>query len=172
MEQGIIEYKYQDGQALRLSKTIRNDGTFPGKRTGEILVRRGSIGYVRRAGVFLQEQVIYEMHFIDQDLVVGCREQEVQDAELPWVETAYEARDRVTPKVALSKEGQLLIAEDETGIVIDVDSSDPAKIRYQVQFGERFFMLPEALLALAPELDNHPDYVFNQTQKALDNPVV
>ncbi|MEG3639814.1 nitrogen fixation protein NifZ [Magnetococcus sp. PR-3] len=172
MDQAIIEQKYQDGQALRLTKTIRNDGTFPGKRTGEILIRRGTVGYVRRAGVFLQEYVIYEMHFIDEDLVVGCRESELQDAELPWVNTEFEPRDRVVAKVEINKEGQLLIPEGENGTITDVFTDAPQKVRYQVQFGERFFTLPEPLLMHAQELDNHPEYVFNQTQKALETPIV
>jgi CHAD domain-containing protein len=37
----------------------------------------GSIGFVRDWGVFLQDQIIYQIHFPESDRMVGCREQEL-----------------------------------------------------------------------------------------------
>ena len=68
------EYDY--GEVVRVVRTIRDDGTFPGKQRGDLIVRKGSTGYVRDVGVFLQDQLIYQIHFIEEDLIVGCRSQE------------------------------------------------------------------------------------------------
>ncbi|ABK43700.1 NifZ family protein [Magnetococcus marinus MC-1] len=160
-------YRFENASAVRLIKSIRNDGTFPGKRSGEVLVRKGTVGFVRQAGVFLQEHNIYEIHFIDDDLIVGCREKELQDAELPWVESLFETRDRVMLAVPLEIKGETLVDTDQVGEVVEVNSSNPDKIVCQVHFGERYFNIPEKLLVMAPELDNQPDYEFNQTQKMM-----
>ena len=46
------EYDY--GEVVRVVRTIRDDGTFPGKQRGDLIVRKGSTGYVRDVGVFLR----------------------------------------------------------------------------------------------------------------------
>ncbi|MCG7955160.1 MAG: nitrogen fixation protein NifZ, partial [Candidatus Thiodiazotropha endolucinida] len=65
--------KYEYGEAVRVIRNLRNDGTYPGEVTGRLLVRRGSVGYVRDVGTFLQDQLIYTVDFIDQNRRVGCR---------------------------------------------------------------------------------------------------
>ena len=66
------------GDAVRVIRNVRNDGTYPGTDTGQLLIRRGSVGYVRNMGVFLQDQIIYSVHFVDQGgITVGCREPEL-----------------------------------------------------------------------------------------------
>lgn len=35
------------------------------------------------------------MHFLDVDRIVGCREEELIDAEEAWIASAFEARERV-----------------------------------------------------------------------------
>lgn len=40
------------GEKVRSRKTIRNDGTYVGKEIGEILVRKGDVGYVSHIGTF------------------------------------------------------------------------------------------------------------------------
>ncbi|VTO24745.1 nifZ protein [Klebsiella variicola] len=66
--------RFTFSEAVRVVRAIRNDGTYAGLPSGALLVRRGSIGYVRDWGVFLQDQIIYQIHFPDCDRVVGCRE--------------------------------------------------------------------------------------------------
>jgi len=42
--------KYDYGAEVRVIRNLRNDGTYPGLATGTLLVRRGSIGFVRDVG--------------------------------------------------------------------------------------------------------------------------
>ena len=53
---------------MRLIRNVRNDGTFPGMDVGKLLVRRGSVGYVRDVGTFLQDQLIYSVEKALSDL--------------------------------------------------------------------------------------------------------
>lgn len=72
--------KFEYGEAVRVIRNIRNDGTFPGHETGTLLVPRGSVGYVRDVGTFLQDQLVYSVHLLDAERVVGCREEDLQPA--------------------------------------------------------------------------------------------
>lgn len=69
---------FELGDKVRLTKTIRNDGTFPGKEVREILAHKGEIGYVVSIGEFLQTFYIYSIHFIELGIVVGCRAHELE----------------------------------------------------------------------------------------------
>ena len=95
-------YEYEYGQAVRLTRNVRNDGTYPGLDIGHLLIRRGAIGYVRDVGLFLQDQIIYSVDFIDEGKMVGCREEELIGADEPWVPSLYEFRDKVLAKVPLA----------------------------------------------------------------------
>ncbi len=44
--------KYAFGEEVRVTRAIRNDGTLFGYRRGDLLVRRGSTGFVREWGTF------------------------------------------------------------------------------------------------------------------------
>lgn len=63
---------------VRLTKTIRNDGTFGDRERGAILAQPGEIGYVVAIGTFLQTFYIYSVHFIELGMVVGCRSRELE----------------------------------------------------------------------------------------------
>ena len=67
--------RFDYGAEVRVTRSVRNDGTFPGLPTGALLVRRGSVGFVRDVGTFLQDQIIYTVHFLQDDRIVGCREE-------------------------------------------------------------------------------------------------
>ena len=80
----ILEPRFACDDAVRVIRNLRNDGTYPGEDTGTVLVRRGSIGYVCELGVFLQDQIIYTVHFLDSGgRLVGCRETELIPADAP-----------------------------------------------------------------------------------------
>ncbi len=66
------------GQKVRIIKTIRNDGTFPGKDIGEVLVKKGDLGYVTSIGTFLQQFYIYGIEIIDRGYRVGLRGKEME----------------------------------------------------------------------------------------------
>lgn len=72
---------FRVGQRVRLTKTIRNDGTYPMAKNGDILLEPGAEGYVRKIGDFLQVIRIYEVNFFEEGLIFGCREAELEPAE-------------------------------------------------------------------------------------------
>jgi nitrogen fixation protein NifZ len=61
---------------------IRNDGTFPGKDIGEVLVNKGEEGYVISIGTFLQQYYIYGVEFIESGFRVGMKRRELELVEL------------------------------------------------------------------------------------------
>ncbi len=78
------------GEKVRSRKTVRNDGTFPGKEIGDILVTKGDIGYVANIGTFLQQFYIYGIEFIANGYRVGMKGRELES--LDAVSTGTGAR--------------------------------------------------------------------------------
>ncbi|NEW88925.1 nitrogen fixation protein NifZ [Rhodopseudomonas sp. WA056] len=76
---GPPEFEY--GQKVRSRLNIRNDGTFPGKEIGEVLVKKGDEGYVVSIGTFLQQFYIYGVDFVAQGRIVGMKRRELVAAE-------------------------------------------------------------------------------------------
>jgi nitrogen fixation protein NifZ len=69
------------GQKVRARLSVRNDGTFPGKEIGEVLARKGEVGYVVSIGTFLQQFYIYGVEFLDTGYRVGMKRRELEPAE-------------------------------------------------------------------------------------------
>ena len=65
------------GERVASRQQVRNDGTYPGREIGEILVRRGDIGYVSSIGTFLQQYYIYAVDFVDTGCIVGMKGREL-----------------------------------------------------------------------------------------------
>ena len=139
----IAEYDY--GDAVRLTRTVHNDGSFPGKQRGDLLLRKGSVGYVRDVGVFLQDQIIYQVYFIELGYTVGCREQELVAADAPWIDSVYEFGDWVAAVHGLSVRGELVVQGGDIGQVMTV-RRDLSPIRYEVLFGDRLLQVPLEVL--------------------------
>lgn len=70
--------KFEYGQKVRSKKYVRNDGTFPGREVGEILVSKGDVGYVTSIGTFLQQFYIYGIDFYELGYRVGMRGKELE----------------------------------------------------------------------------------------------
>jgi nitrogen fixation protein NifZ len=70
------------GDKVRAKRTIRNDGTFPGKDIGEILAKKGEIGYVVNIGTFLQQFYIYGVEFESTGNRVGMKRKELEMVEI------------------------------------------------------------------------------------------
>ncbi|WP_424361969.1 nitrogen fixation protein NifZ [Methylocystis parvus] len=66
------------GDRVRAKRTVRNDGTFPGKDIGEILVKKGEEGYVVNIGTFLQQFYIYGVEFDSTGNRVGMKRRELE----------------------------------------------------------------------------------------------
>lgn len=135
--------QFDYGDRVRVVRNVRNDGTYPGMATGDLLVRRGSVGFVRQIGTFLQDQIIYEVHFLDDERVVGCREEELIDAEQPWVPSRYESREYVTAAVTLAHQGKVLVRAGERGQILKVWRNDAEGVSYDVIFGALTLSVPE-----------------------------
>lgn len=70
--------QYDYGQKVRSRKNVRNDGTFIGSEIGDVLVRKGDVGYINSIGTFLQQFYIYGVDFIDRGRMVGMRAKELE----------------------------------------------------------------------------------------------
>ena len=71
------EPTYLPGTKVVSRKNVRNDGTYPMKDIGEIIVCKGDVGYVRDVGTFLQQFYIYAVEWIDRGTIVGMRGKEL-----------------------------------------------------------------------------------------------
>jgi nitrogen fixation protein NifZ len=144
------EFDY--GDQVRVLRNVRNDGTFPGLNRGRLLVRRGSVGFVRDIGTFLLDQIVYSVHFLDEDRLVGCREAEIQPADAPWTPSCFELRDKVAAKIPLGIKGRVLVDQGEIGEVLKVLRGSPDGVSYHVHFtGRDVIQAPETALELSDD---------------------
>ncbi len=81
-DDGVVELegppRFEFGQKVRARRLVRNDGTFPGRDIGEVLVKKGDTGYVVSIGTFLQQFYIYGVDFIERGYRVGMRGKELE----------------------------------------------------------------------------------------------
>jgi len=143
--------RFEYGEAVRVLRNIRNDGTYAGQATGALLIPRGSVGFVRDVGTFLQDQLIYSVHFLEAQRLVGCREEELQPEDAPWVPSRFEFREQVAARVRLAIQGRVLVEPGEVGEVVKVIATDESAFSYQVYFpGCNTLQVPESALTPAP----------------------
>ena len=101
---------------------------------------------MRNVGTFLQDQIIYAVHFTDVDRTVGCREEELIPADDPWVPTQFLFRDRVVNRIPLGVGGMIVVPAGASGEVLKVLRDAPAGPAYHVYFEGRVFLVPETAL--------------------------
>ena len=153
----MSETNFEYGQAVRVIRNIRNDGTYPGENTGSLLIRRGSVGFIRNRGTFLQDQVIYEVHFLDCDgKVIGCREEELIDAEDEWVESRFEFREKVRAAKLLVASGVTIAHIGDEGQVLKVLRNGENGVAYHVRFPGHTLVVPETALNPVAETAAEP----------------
>lgn len=138
--------KYEYGQAVRVVRNLRNDGTFPGEDTGKLLIRRGAVGYVRDVGTFLQDQLIYSVDFFEEQCMVGCREQELQLASDPWIPNRFEFREKVTLTKTLAIKGEVIAKPGDEGEIEKVLREAEGGPAYHARFKGRVLLVPETAL--------------------------
>ena len=144
------------GDDVRVTRNQRNDGTFAGEVMGALLIRRGSVGTVIDVGTFLGEQVIYTVHFLDTDRMVGCREEELIGIDEPWIPSAFESREKIAAARILSLGDEVRVPQGSFGEILRVVREQDA-ICYHVHFDclpGRTLAVPESALASLSEL-NH-----------------
>ncbi len=147
-----MHHRFDYGDAVRVTRNVRNDGTYPHREMGELLVRRGSTGTVIEIGTFLQDQVIYTVHFLDLDRIVGCREEELVEADAPWSPSRFESREKVTAARSFAVDGQVVAACGTVGEILRVLRDMPGGVHYHVIFGGRVLCVPEASLEALPDV--------------------
>jgi nitrogen fixation protein NifZ len=142
--------RFACGDQVRVIRTIRNDGTYPGAARGALLIKCGSMGFVSQVGTFLQDQIIYAVHFIDDgDRLVGCREQELIAADEPWVYSRFGVRDKVVTRLSLAIRGITVVAAGSEGDVHKVLRDIPGGVQYHIGFPGRILLVPETALDIA-----------------------
>ena len=90
------EPKYHIGQKVQLAEDIVNDGTYPHAKIGTLMMPKGSVGYIKTMGDFLQVIRVYEVHFFGSGMeveIVGCREHELEAMDDDYVDE--ETLDRI-----------------------------------------------------------------------------
>ncbi len=88
---------FRVGQKVALSVDVKNDGTYPYAPVGALLAKKGSVGYIRKIGDFLQTIRVYEVHLMCEGNIVeavGARDFELElledyadeiEEELRWI---------------------------------------------------------------------------------------
>jgi nitrogen fixation protein NifZ len=144
--------RWRIDDAVRLIRNVRDDGTFPGARRGDLLAQRGSVGVIRDIGFFLQDQIVYSVHFHAENRMVGCREEELIDAAEDWTPSRFEFREKVRSRASLTVNNEMLVQTGDVGEIVKVTrdpSGDPAHVAYHVHFDtlpSRVLRVPENLL--------------------------
>lgn len=160
--------RFEIDDEVRVIRNLRNDGTYPGLAVGDHLVRRGAVGVVRDIGVFLQDQVIYTVHFLNDDMVVGCREPELIPIDEEWTPSTYEFRDKVTPKMPLGIQGDIIANPGDEGEVLKVLRDAPGGVAYHVRFPGRTLQVPETALDPLPGTAPGDDNDWEENEKAAE----
>jgi len=140
----ITQFDY--GDSVRLTRNVRNDGTYPGMEIGQMLVKRGSVGYVQNVGTFLQDQIIYSVHFLDINRVIGCREEELIGGDEAWNPSAFEFRDRVTSRRILTVNNRVIASPGDEGEIVQVLDKAAGEYQYHVRFPGHTLQVGESLL--------------------------
>lgn len=81
------------GQKVELLEDVVNDGTYPHAPIGTLMMPKGSVGYIKTMGEFLQVIRVYEVHFFGAKMdveIIGCREHELKALEPYHDEVAEE----------------------------------------------------------------------------------
>lgn len=138
--------KYDYGTDVRLVRNVRNDGTYPGEDVGKLLVRRGEVGSIYDVGTYLQDQIIYRVHFLIAGRTVGCREEELIRADDPWIPNRFEFREKVIAKKGLSVKGDVLVDIGTQGEIEKVIKELEQEVHYHVRFNQRVYQIAESAL--------------------------
>lgn len=138
--------KFEFGSEVRIVRNVRNDGTYPGMPTGQLLIRRGSTGFVMNVGTFLQDQLIYTVNFIGQDRIVGCREEELIAIDEPWIPSKFESREKVRSRITLAVRGEVRASPGMEGEILKVLRDESGGVQYHVIFHDHVLQVPESAL--------------------------
>ena len=111
---------FRDGEAVRLTRNVRNDGTFPGTEVGELLIKRGSIGHIQK--------------------------KQAEKADEPWLPSLFEFRDKVLSTKTLVVNGETIVEKGVQGEVVQIITDAPGVYQYHIRFPGKTIQVPESAL--------------------------
>ena len=76
---------FRPGEKVISLKHVKNDGTIPLRDIGEVVVKKGDVGYIRDIGTFLQQFYVYAVEWVDRGTIVGMRGRELESLDRPGV---------------------------------------------------------------------------------------
>jgi len=128
-----METRYRNGEEVRLLYDIVGDGTVHDVGRGAPLMCAGATGFVKHSGPYLDD-LVYDVHFLEADRIVGCREKELIPADHPWSRPAYERSQTVVAAMELASQGTTLAKQGTTGKVSAVRFVEGKGYVYEVSF--------------------------------------
>ncbi len=135
--------EFEFGNEVRIIRNVRNDGTYPGMSIGELLVRRGSTGFVMNVGTFLQDQLIYTVNFLELNKIVGCREEELISIDEVWIPSKFESREKVKSRITLTVRGEVRVTPGMEGEILKVFRDENKGVLYHVIFHDQVLQVAE-----------------------------
>ena len=134
--------RFHQGCEVRLLYDVVNDGTVYGVERGKIIQEAGSVGYIKQFGDLINGMV-YDVHFLGSDQIIGCRDWELADGDVEWQPAVFENKELVvSSKKLASTMGN--IPADTKGKVVGVRYLAPHGYVYEVNFdiqGEQRFLV-------------------------------
>ncbi|MGK7345425.1 MAG: nitrogen fixation protein NifZ [Candidatus Nitrospinota bacterium M3_3B_026] len=136
---------FEPGEKVRLLYDIKNDGTVFGKRRGEQLERAGAIGFVKRRGRFLDD-IVYDVHFLDTDAIIGLREKELIPASARWRPARLKKGGEAIAAAELRFRGRVVAGKGARGTIGAVRYHEKHGYVYEVKFhgAEGFVLVTES----------------------------
>lgn len=126
--------RFEIGDCVRLLYDVASDGTVYGVKRGDPLISAGEAGYVKRRGTFLRDEVVYDVHFIDRDRIVGCREKELTAYDEPWLPASHMKGDHVKAALDLSHRGTTLVDSGTPGVIYAIRYHRERGYVYETRF--------------------------------------
>lgn len=114
--------RFSFGERVICRATVRNDGTFPGKDIGHVLVRKGDVGYVRSIGTFLQQYFIYSVEWVERGYQVGMRAKELCTLDALPPEVLEQFADRLDLLQQIGK-GDSVVVRSEQELAADAEEA-------------------------------------------------
>ena len=112
--------KYEFGEEVRIIRNVRNDGTYPGvaHRHAADPSRLHRLRHQRRhlpagpADLYRQ--------LLEQNKIVGFREEELISIDDPWIPSKFESREKVRSKITLTVRGEVRVNPGMEGEILKV----------------------------------------------------
>jgi len=130
-------YKFEEGAHMRVLFDIVSDGTVCCTPRGDLVMKLGSTGYIKKRGTFLDD-IVYELDFLEEGKTVGCREHELLPAELPWSPPVFQKKDQIKAVADIKRRGEVVVPAGLRGRVLVLDYHDDLGYIYEVEFENEY----------------------------------